>query len=89
MSISGSGGAEDVGDGAGEVDGDAELLNELVNAVINNGVVEASHADEDPQDGVAILGGHVGGDGWMVLLSCDGSWWSRVLWRLERSQHRV
>ena len=50
-----------MGDGADEVDGVVELLDELVNAIINKGVAEVLHVDEDPQDGATILGGHVGG----------------------------
>lgn len=50
-----------MGDGAGEVDGDAGLLDKLVNTIINGGVAEVSHAKEATQDGATILGGHIGG----------------------------
>lgn len=50
-----------MGNGAGEVTGDVEMLVELVNTIIKRGVAEVPHADENPYDGAVTLGGHVGG----------------------------
>lgn len=47
-------------DPAGEIDGAAELFDELVDTSVDRNIAEVPHADQDPQNGATIFDRHCG-----------------------------